>query len=160
MSPSPSLQISDDATSTSKDRLRLWLRLLTVSRTIETQLRDNLRSEFETTLPRFDVLAALDRHSDGLKMSEISVVLRVSNGNITGIIDRLVDDGHVERQAVPGDRRASRVCLTAAGRTYFQYLALAHEQWLNNLLSGVSGDEASHMGAQLKTLLDHISISK
>lgn len=147
----------DDTSSASKDRLRLWLRLLTVSRRIETQLRDNFRTEFETTLPRFDVLAALDRHSDGLKMSELSVVLRVSNGNITGIIDRLVEDGHAKRLAVPGDRRASRVCLTRAGKTQFQYLAQAHEKWLDDLLSGFSSQEASEMSQRLKMLQDQIS---
>jgi len=86
----------------SKTRLRLWLRLLKVSRSIEGQLRENLRTEFDSTLPRFDVLAALYRYPKGMRMSELSGVLKVSNGNVTGIVDRLVNDGAVIRSSVPG----------------------------------------------------------
>ena len=83
----------------SKERLRLWLRLLKSSRMIEAHLRDNFRTEFATTLPRFDVMAALSRFEDGLKMSQLSDVLRVSNGNVTGIVDRLAQDGFLVRSA-------------------------------------------------------------
>ena len=89
-----------------KDRLRLWLRLLRLSRHVDAHLRDRLRVEFKTTLPRFDVMAALSRHPEGLKMSQLSGVLRVSNGNVTGIADRLAEEGLVERVPVPRDRRA------------------------------------------------------
>ena len=84
-----------------KDRVRLWLRLLKVVRGIEHELRDKLRREHNTTLPRFDVMSALSRHPEGLKMSKLSGVLRVSNGNVTGIADRLSEEGLVERVAVP-----------------------------------------------------------
>ena len=100
----------------SKARLRLWLRMLGVTRLVEAELRERLRQGFDTTLPRFDVLAALHRSPAGLKMSELSSVLRVSNGNVTGIVDRLVDDGLVVRVPVEGDRRAMLVRLTAQGR--------------------------------------------
>ena len=103
-------------TPASKARLRLWLRLLRVTRTMEAEIREALRREHDTTLPRFDVMAALSRTETGLKMSELSGQLRVSNGNVTGIVDRLVQDGSVERLAVPGDRRAMQVRLTPSGR--------------------------------------------
>lgn len=151
--------MTKDLTSPSKNRLRLWLRMLAVSRSIESQLRENFRTEHGTTLPRFDVMAALDRHPSGLKMSELSSVLRVSNGNVTGIIDRLVADGHAERLAVPGDRRASKVQLTRAGNDQFARLADAHEEWLDQMLSGFSSDEAALMDARLKELqgqLQHV----
>ena len=125
-----------------KMRLRLWLRLLKVSRRIEAELRENLRCEFATTLPRFDVMAVLTRSEGGLKMSELSGVLRVSNGNVTGIVDRLVADGTVVRKAVPGDRRASLVCLTRKGRAEFCRQAEAHEGWVDQLLRGFSASEA------------------
>ena len=99
-----------------KNRLRLWLKLLKLTRQIESELRDNLRVEFDTTLPRFDVMAALYRFPKGLLMSELSGALKVSNGNVTGIVDRLVKDELVIRSAVPGDRRALRVKLTPAGK--------------------------------------------
>lgn len=108
-----------------KARLRLWLRLLKVGRHIEGRLRENLRTKFDTTLPRFDVLAGLYRHPDGLKMSELSKLLIVSNGNVTGIIDRLVNGGLVLRVAVPGDRRASLVRLTEKGEHAFLQQASA-----------------------------------
>ena len=93
----------------SKERLRLWLRLLSAQRSIENEVRERLRVEHDTTLPRFDVMAALYRSEQGLKMSELSGELKVSNGNVTGIVDRLVNDGMIMRAPVPGDRRAMLV---------------------------------------------------
>lgn len=96
-------KLKDEANEfATKNRLRLWLKLLKLTRQIESELRDNLRVEFETTLPRFDVMAALYRFPKGLLMSELSGALKVSNGNVTGIVDRLVKDALVIRSAVPG----------------------------------------------------------
>ena len=125
----------------SKDRLRLWLRLFKTTRQIEGALRDRLRTEFGTTLPRFDVMSALSRAPQGLKLSELSRMLMVSNGNVTGIVDRLTDDGLITREAVPGDRRAARVRLTQAGMTEFTRQAAAHETWLNEMLSALSPED-------------------
>lgn len=132
-----------------KDRVRLWLRLLKVVRGIEHELRDKLRREHNTTLPRFDVMSALSRHPDGLKMSQLSGVLRVSNGNVTGIADRLSDEGLVERVAVPGDRRAIVLRLTQAGIAEFATQADAHETWINEMLHGVTPEDARAMAARL-----------
>ena len=135
--------------SAPKDRLRLWLRLLKVVRGIEHQVRDNLRRDFDTTLPRFDVLSALSRHPDGLKMSQLSDVLRVSNGNVTGIADRLGDEGLVERVPVTGDRRAMILRITSAGQSEFARQALAHESWINEMLQDVTAEDARAMAARL-----------
>ncbi|EEE46988.1 MarR family winged helix-turn-helix transcriptional regulator [Roseibium alexandrii] len=121
----------------SKSRLRLWLRLLKATSGIETELRRRLRDECDTTLPRFDVLSALSRYPDGLKMSEISAFLKVSNGNVTGIVERLVEDGHAVRMAVPGDKRANRVKLTSEGHAIFADLAAKHEGWIDELMGGL-----------------------
>lgn len=136
----------------SKSRLRLWLRLLTAQRRIESKLRDRLRAEFDTTLPRFDVMAALYRTRDGLRMSELSSVLKVSNGNVTGIVERLVDDGQLERIPVPGDRRAMLVRLTPAGKKRFEAMAAAHEGWVSDLLAPFGGDEAEMLCSAFETL--------
>lgn len=144
---------SSDST---KDRVRLWLRILGVSRAIESRLRDKFRTEFGSTLPRFDVLAALDRHPDGLKMTELSAVLRVSNGNITALIDRLVEDGHAVRKSVAGDRRAHRVSLTDAGNTQFALLAAAHEKWIDELLGAMSSKDSKTATMLLKNLQDDL----
>jgi DNA-binding MarR family transcriptional regulator len=133
----------------SKARLRVWLRILKVSRMIERELRERLRVEFDTTLPRFDVMAALYRVEEGLNMSELSGVLRVSNGNVTGIVDRLVADGLIARIPVEGDRRAMIVRLTTKGRAHFADLAQAHETWVNELLRSVDTPEAEELIAQL-----------
>ena len=135
--------------SAPKDRLRLWLRLLKVVRGIEHQVRDNLRRDFDTTLPRFDVLSALSRHPQGLKMSQLSDVLRVSNGNVTGIADRLGVEGLVERVPVPGDRRAMILRITSAGQTEFARQAKAHEGWINEMLQDVTAEDARAMAARL-----------
>ncbi len=137
----------------SKARLRLWLRLLRATRTIEAEIRENLRLHHDTTLPRFDVLAALYRTEQGLKMSELSGQLRVSNGNVTGIVDRLVDDGQIKRVPVDGDRRAMRVVLTNSGRADFEGLAAKHEAWIDELLGQVSPDEALVMAERLRAIV-------
>lgn len=142
-----------DAEPASKARLRLWLRLLRLTRTIESDLRENLRRDHGTTLPRFDVMAALSRHRDGLRMSQLSGVLRVSNGNVTGIIDRLVEDGHVERVPVQGDRRASHVRLTAAGQDEFARQAAVHEVWIDKALENLDPQEAHAMTQRLAQLV-------
>lgn len=136
----------------SKARLRLWLRLLKAQRRIEAELRERLRTEFGSTLPRFDVLAALSRSQKGLRMSELSDVLMVSNGNVTGIVDRLVDDGTVVRVPVDGDRRAMRVCLTDKGAEYFATLAAQHEGWVSDLFADFSETEAEETAASLQAL--------
>lgn len=128
-----------------KIRLRLWLKLLKMSRQIEGSLRENLRSEFSTTLPRFDVMAALYRFPKGLRMNELSAELKVSNGNVTGIVDRLVNDSIVVRIAVPDDRRALIVKLTPTGKKEFLQQAAAHEGWVDNLLSDLSIEDAEMM---------------
>lgn len=130
------------AEAASKVRLRLWLRLLKLTSGIEGELRRRLRDDHNTTLPRFDVLAALSRRPEGLKMSELSGYLKVSNGNVTGIVDRLTEEGLVLRVAIPGDRRAQKVCLTSKGKRVFDALALHHESWVDDLLQGLEPDEA------------------
>ncbi|MDE4191085.1 MarR family winged helix-turn-helix transcriptional regulator [Phaeobacter gallaeciensis] len=134
---------------TSKDRLRLWLRVLKATRAVESEIRENLRRDFSTTLPRFDVMAALVQHEDGLKMSQLSGVLKVSNGNVTGIIERLVEDGHVQREPVPGDRRASLVRMTEQGRAEFARQAEAHEAWIDKMFADVPPEAAQTMAEAL-----------
>ncbi len=141
----------------SKARLRLWLRLLKGQRKIENRLREKLRDDYGSTLPRFDVLAALSREPEGLKMSQLSGVLKVSNGNVTGIVDRLSKDGFLERVPVEGDRRAMRVCLTKSGRDHFATLAEAHEGWIDDMLSEFTAEEAEDIAARLASLLDHMN---
>jgi DNA-binding MarR family transcriptional regulator len=140
--------------SAAKDRLRLWLRLLKLSRFVETELRERFRSEFSSTLPRFDVMAALSRAPEGLKMSRLSAVLRVSNGNVTGIIDRLVEDGFVERVPVAGDRRAMLVRLTDTGAAEFARQADAHEGWVNGLLAEMTAQDARMIARQLADVME------
>ncbi len=126
----------------SKERLRLWLKLLKLSSGVEAELRRRLRDDHGTTLPRFDVMAALSRHPDGLKMSDLSGYLKVSNGNVTGIVDRLTEEGLVLRMAVPGDRRAQLARLTPKGHRAFASLAECHEGWINDLLGTLTPEDA------------------
>jgi DNA-binding MarR family transcriptional regulator len=136
---------------TGKEKLRLWIRLLRASRTIEAELRERLKKEFDTTLPRFDVMAALYRVPEGMLMSDLSRFLLVSNGNVTGIVDRLVSEGLVARARRNGDRRTSMVRLTEAGVEAFRTIAAAHEGWIGELLGSVSEEETRRLAAMLKS---------
>ncbi|OIQ31285.1 MAG: MarR family transcriptional regulator [Alphaproteobacteria bacterium MedPE-SWcel] len=147
----PKTEIADTE-APSKARLRLWLKLLKTSGGIEAALRRRLRDRHSTTLPRFDVMSALSRNPNGLKMSQLSQFLRVSNGNVTGIVDRLTGDGLAERVAVPGDRRAQVARLTPAGEAEFARLATEHESWIDEMMAGLALDEINEMSA----LLDQI----
>ena len=121
--------------------LKLWLRLLACTNLIEAEVRGRLRSEFDTTLPRFDLMAQLERHAGGLKMNELSQRLMVTGGNVTGITDQLEDEGLVVRESDPADRRAYTVKLTPAGRRAFARMAAAHEQWVVGLFAGLAAAE-------------------
>ncbi len=127
--------MNDTDKSLEKQRLRMWLRMLRTTRSAESLLREFLREEYDTTLPRFDVLAALERADGGLKMSALSKKLLVSNGNVTGIVDRLVADGLVERIMVENDRRSTLVCLSDEGRKSFVKMADQHARLVNDLFS-------------------------
>jgi DNA-binding MarR family transcriptional regulator len=131
--------------SDGKSRLRLWLRLLTCSGLVERAVRRRLRQEFAATLPRFDLMAALDRAPAGLTMGELSAHLKVSNGNVTGVVERLVREGLVERTALPTDRRSYKVALTAAGRTAFAAMAERHAGWIDRLLGDLSDGEIQQL---------------
>ena len=117
--------------------LRLWLRLLTCTQLIEHQVRDGLRTQFDTTLPRFDLMAQLERVPQGLKMHELSSRMMVTRGNITGITNQLVTEGLVARVDVVGDKRACRVRLTPKGRRQFNALAREHEGWIVQAFAGL-----------------------
>src|SRR6516165_9429463 len=134
----------------SKARLRLWIRLLRATRIVEAQTRELFKERFNVTVPRFDVLAALYRKPEGMLMSEISRFLLVSNGNVTGIVDRLVSDGFVVRSQRNGDRRTSFVRLTTKGRTAFAEMSAAHEGWIDRLLGDITSREAEQLSAKLK----------
>ena len=132
--------------------IRMWLRLLACSNQIEQEIRQRLRQHFGTTLPRFDYLAQLERHPEGLRMNVLSRYLMVTGGNVTGVTDQLVADGLVARLEDPEDRRSWRVQLTAAGRDSFARLASAHEQWLAELFGGMATADKQALYGQLGQL--------
>ncbi|MGP1255763.1 MAG: MarR family winged helix-turn-helix transcriptional regulator [Kiloniellales bacterium] len=144
--------MSLDLSRSEKLRLRLWLQMLKATRHIESELREKLRLEHGTTLPRFDVMAALERRQEGLKMSELSRRLMVSNGNVTGIVDRLVEDGLVVRVEVEGDRRATRVRLTSDGRRTFEAMAMKHAQWIQQFVDPLDDEEVVETTAALEKI--------
>ena len=137
------------ASVTSKARLRLWIRLLRVTRLLDGELRERLRREFDATLPRFDVMAALYRAPECMILSEVSRFLMVSNGNVTGIVNRLVGDGLVIRAQCRDDRRSSIVRLTKKGRDRFEEMAAAHESWIDELLGGMTQEKADELSSRL-----------
>ncbi|WP_323796479.1 MarR family transcriptional regulator [Nisaea sp.] len=144
MAQAPSTRLAENA-ETRKTRLRLWLNILRTTRSVENALREEMRVSYDQTLPRFEILAVLERSESGLRMSALSEKLMVSNGNVTGIVERLVQDGLVERMAVPGDKRATLVRLTHKGEAVFAEMADVHERWVNELLHTVSEQEAGRL---------------
>jgi DNA-binding MarR family transcriptional regulator len=137
------------------EALRLWLRLLTCTQIVEKQVRTQLRERFDTTLPRFDLMAQLERVPDGLKMNELSRRMMVTGGNVTGITDQLAAEGLVDRVDVEGDRRAYRVRLTAKGRKLFHEMAHQHESWIVDAFSALSEKDIATLHKLLGKVKDH-----
>lgn len=136
----------------SKRRLKLWVRLLRTTRLAESELREFLRIEHDSTLPRFDVMAALHRSGPELTMSELSRLLLVSNGNVTAVVGRLVDDGLVARRPSDTDRRIVHVSLTDEGRRRFDELAADHEARVDALFSHVTASDLDQLDELLHRL--------
>ena len=130
----------------------LWLRLLTCTTLIETEIRRGLREEFDFTLPRFDLLAQLERAENGMVLGEISKRMMVSAGNLTALVERLVESGHITRTTSSADRRVQIITLTPFGRSAFADMAERHRAWLNNLFSDVSAEERDVLLAALARL--------
>src|SRR5690348_15964367 len=126
----PAADMESRLTPGHHESLRLWLRMLSCTVRIENETRSRLRETFGITLPRFDLMAQLERHPEGLRMGELSRRLMVTGGNVTGITDLLEKEGLVARVPDPHDRRAFAVKLTAAGRAAFADMALVHERWI------------------------------
>lgn len=137
--------------------LRLWLRLLSCTVRIENKVRLRLRRDFNTTLPRFDLMAQLERSAGGLRMNELSKRLMVSGGNVTGITDQLEREGLVARTPCRGDRRAFTVKLTERGWKRFREMAARHELWIIELLSGLTRHEKEIMITELGKVKSHIN---
>src|SRR5688500_11071911 len=135
--------------------LRIWLRLLACTQLIERRVPSRLREQFATTLPRFDLMAQLERHPEGLKMNELSRLLMVTGGNVTAIVDQLEKEGLVERVDEPADRRAFRIHLTRAGERSFAEMARAHEEWVVELLAGMSRREQDKLLRLLAKVKQH-----
>ena len=137
------------------EALRLWLRMLTCTQLVEKQVRIHLREQFDTTLPRFDLMAQLERNPDGLKMNELSRRMMVTGGNVTGITDQLVLEGLVERMEVDGDRRAYRIKLTTSGRKIFHDMARQHEGWIVSAFESLSPREVELFYRLLGKVKEH-----
>src|ERR1700747_1430278 len=131
------------------DELRLWLRLLPCTTLIEGEVRPRLRARFEVTLPRFDLMAQLDKAADGMTLSDVSKRMMVSNGNVTGLVERLVESGHLDRRTSESDRRVQVIRLTKTGRAEFRKMAAEHESWIADIFSELTPKD----GRELRLLL-------
>ncbi len=165
MSTQPSNQHRDDQNIDLETRLtedhhaalKLWLRMLSCTVMVESEIRNRLRSEFEITLPRFDLMAQLERHPDGLRMGELSKRMMVTGGNVTGITDQLEQEGLVERVIEAKDRRAYSVKLTNAGHKAFARMAQVHEAWVAELFSGLNAEQKNAMVDLLSKLKNSLT---
>jgi DNA-binding MarR family transcriptional regulator len=141
----------------SKEVLRVWLRMLSTTMLVEGQLKRRMRAQFGMTLAQFDLMAALARGEESRTMTDISRMLMVSNGNVTGLVDRLANEGLVAREPCEDDRRVYRIALTKEGRRRFQEMAEQHEAWLSELFEGVDMATVATLGKTLKTLKEHLA---
>lgn len=147
---------------TADDRLdlRTWLRLLTCANMIEGEVRARLRMQFDISIARFDLLAQLDRAGTGLTMGELSRRLMVTNGNVTSLIDRLVEEDMVTRRPAPNDRRAQIIELTPGGRQAFEQMSRAHAGWIAALFDGIDRKSLAALYGNLARLKTSLSTDR
>ncbi len=136
--------------------LRVWLRLLTCTNHLDSTVRQKLKQTANTTLPRFDILAQLERHHGPMSMGDLSERLMVSNGNVTGLVDRLKKEGYVARLPSSEDRRIQMVSLTAKGRTFFSQIAEDHRGWVEDIMSELGATELTSLYELLARLKNSI----
>jgi DNA-binding MarR family transcriptional regulator len=153
----PVLDLASRLTQDHHQSLKLWLRMLACTVRIENEIRSRLRTRFGITLPRFDLMAQLERHPQGLRMGELSKRMMVTGGNITGITDQLEQEKLVARVPDPKDRRAYSVTLTPAGRRAFAEMAAVHEAWIAELLEDMSGDDKGKLIDLLSQMKRHLN---
>ncbi|MCU1284767.1 MAG: MarR family transcriptional regulator [Acidobacteriales bacterium] len=147
--------------SDDRETLRLWLRLLKCTNMIESRVRGRLREEYASTLPRFDMLAQLDAadSASGLTMGELSRRLMVTNGNLTGLTERLVKEKLVSRSASTQDRRTQFVRLTAAGKRALQEMAADHREWIQEMFAGLTANEVAQLNTLVGRLKDSVRLA-
>lgn len=150
------LDLESRLTNDHHQSLKLWLRMLSCTTKIETEIRSRLRTEFGITLPRFDLMAQLERHPEGLRMGELSKRMMVTGGNITGITDQLEQENLVVRVPDPKDGRAFSVKLTTAGRKAFAQMAEVHESWVAELLQEISQEDKGQLIELLSQMKGHL----
>jgi DNA-binding MarR family transcriptional regulator len=150
------LDLESRLTGDHHQSLKLWLRMLSCTTKIEAEIRGRLRTEFGITLPRFDLMAQLERHPEGLRMGELSRRMMVTGGNITGITDQLEQENLVQRVPDPKDGRAFSVKLTAAGRAAFAQMAEVHERWVAELLQDISQEDKGQLIELLSQMKGHL----
>jgi DNA-binding MarR family transcriptional regulator len=152
-------RVDSESRATHDDHLsvRVWLRLLACTNLVEGRVSSRLRDDFDTTLPRFDFLSQLERNPGGLRMTEISKRMMVTGGNITRIADQLLAEGLITRTVAPGDRRASIVKLSAAGRRAFGEMARRHEDWIVAMFAGLPEPERMQLYTLLAKLKRHLN---
>ncbi|WP_420137079.1 MarR family winged helix-turn-helix transcriptional regulator [Sphingomonas sp.] len=146
-----------DGALTGRSDVRVWLRLLSCSTVIEKRLRRRFIEQYDTTLPRFDVLALLDRHPEGVTMSALSSGLLVSNGNVTSLVRQLENDGFVVSRPAAEDRRSSIVALSDRGQAHFVELARAHHRWIEAMFAGMKGEDQMALYSLLAMLKESIA---
>jgi DNA-binding MarR family transcriptional regulator len=150
------LDLESRLTNDHHQSLKLWLRMLSCTTKIEAEIRSRLRSEFGITLPRFDLMAQLERHPEGLRMGELSKRMMVTGGNVTGITDQLEQENLVVRVPDPKDGRAFSVKLTPAGRKAFTQMAEVHENWIAELLQDISQEDKGQLIELLSQMKGHL----
>jgi DNA-binding MarR family transcriptional regulator len=151
------LDLASRLTQDHHQSLKLWLRMLSCTVRIENEIRSRMRATFDITLPRFDLMAQLERHPQGLRMGELSRRMMVTGGNITGITDQLEQEKLVVRVPDPKDRRVYTVKLTDAGRRAFAGMAVVHEGWIAELLQDISPEDKGQLIALLSQMKQHLS---
>ena len=120
---------------------RTWLSLVRCFSSIERVLMQHFADEYNSSLPRYDVLTALALSPGGLTMGELASMLMVTKGNITGVVRRLKTDGLVRKVTSKVDRRVQSVTISAKGKRLWDKMHADYDRIISEILSGQSNKD-------------------
>lgn len=135
-----------------KIETRIWLSVLSIESNIFSKLNGALSAQFGISVAKFEFLAQIERYPDGISLSQISANLKVTSGNVSGLVRRLLADGLITKTMSLEDRRSFIAKFTPEGKELFDKANILHAETLAHCFAEVPLSELEAALATLRSL--------
>lgn len=140
--------------ATEADAMRVWFRFLRLHQRVTLAMTARLRV-LGLSVPQFDLLSTLSER-EGMTQSDLAERLYVTKGNVSGLVDRMVEAGLVERRAIANDRRSYALHLTPHGRDLATRGMATQRDYVAATLGQLSGADLAEMERVVLSWRDHV----